>query len=111
MMGSRQAIPYDEWQNRLQTFTSGNEGRMTILTTQGAIVARDMEFVDAEYDPVNTGNQLIITLKNGNNIFRHSIYAPVEMQIVRAWDGEVGTFEIIDQNGEVTQLSLIKRFE
>lgn len=102
-MSTNKQIETSEWQDRLQSFTSGNKGRTTAIAAKGMTIVEDMALVGVEYDPVGKGNDIMITLEG----FTHTVNAPVELRITEASNGVVSTLEVIDQNGASTFLRLL----
>lgn len=106
-MSTKKQILFDDWQERLQLFTSGNRGRKSAIAANDMTIVEDHEFRDIEYDPIGKGNDLIITLGTMDNFITHTINAPVEIFFHQEENGEVSTLEIFDQNGETTLLRLL----
>ena len=102
-MSTNKQIEVSEWQDRLQSFTSGNKGRTAAIAAKGMTIVEDMALVGVEYDPVGKGNDIMITLEG----FTHTVNAPVELRITEASNGVVSTLEVIDQNGASTFLRLL----
>lgn len=102
-MNIKKHIAPSDWQNRLQTFTSGNRGRTSAIATEGMTNVENKPLVSVNYDPVGKGNDVVIQLEG----FTHSINAPVEFYITEEANGAVSTLEIVDQNGDVTYLKLL----
>ena len=50
-------------------------------------IVEDMALVGVEYDPVDKGNDIMITLEG----FTHTVNAPVELRIREASNGVVST--------------------
>jgi hypothetical protein len=100
---SKNQIEASEWQERLQTFTSGNKNRTAAIATQGMTLVENTPLVSVNYDPPGKGNAIIIILDR----FTHTINSPVELYITEASNGVVSTLEVVDQNGASTLLRLI----
>ena len=102
-MSTKKQIEIAEWQDRLQSFVSGNKGRTAAIAAGGMTIAENKAFVSIDYDPVGKGNDIQIALEG----FAHTVNAPVELRITEASNGVVSTLEIIDQNGTSTFLRLL----
>ena len=61
-MTKREQLLNEGWQERLQTLTSGNRGRKAAIAAQGMTVVENHVLRDIEYDPVQKGDDLIITI-------------------------------------------------
>jgi hypothetical protein len=99
----KKQIESSEWQERLQTFTSGNKKRTAALAAQGMTVVDNTPLVSVDYDPPGKGNALTIALEG----FIHTVNAPVELYLTEEANGVVSTLEVVDQNGGSTLLRLI----
>jgi len=102
-MSTKKQIQKDDWQQRLQTFTSGNKGRTSAIAAEGMTVVEKKPLVSVDYDPVGKGNDMIISLEG----FSHTVSAPVELFIIEESNGVVSTLEVVDQNGKSTFLRLL----
>ena len=102
-MSTNKRIETSEWQDRLQSLTSGNKGRTSAIAAEGMTIAENKSLVSVDYDPVGKGNDILIALEG----FTHTVTAPVELRITEASNGVVSTLEIIDQNGTSTFLRLL----
>jgi hypothetical protein len=103
-------VPREEWKDFFVTFSNGNRGRMLSLEVldpesgdsgqvkQGKLLALD-------YDPVDKGNDIVVTTGVDEVDYSHTIEAPVEVWKVQQDSGEVAALEIIDQNNVKTILS------
>lgn len=99
-MSKRKQIERPDWQSRLQTFTSGNRGRIAAIAAEGMTLVENKPFESVFYDPVNKGNDLTLTL----NGYMHTVLAPVELYVEENDQGVVITMEVVDQNGKSTYL-------
>ena len=102
-MSTKKQIKTSEWQERLQSFVSGNMGRTAAIAAEGMTIAENKALVSVDYDPLGKGNDLIITLRG----FTHSVNAPVELFITEESNGVISTLEVIDQNGISTLLRML----
>ena len=102
-MSTKKQIETSEWQDRLQSFTSGNKGRTSAIAAGGMTLAEQKALVSVDYDPVGKGNDMMISLEG----FSHTVNAPVELYITEESNGVVSTLEIVDQNGVSTFLRLL----
>jgi hypothetical protein len=104
-------VPREEWKDFFVTFSNGNRGRMLSLEVldpesgdsgqfkQGKLLAVD-------YDPVDKGNDIVVTTGTDEVDYTHTIEAPVEVWQAQQDSGQVAALEIIDQNNVKTILSL-----
>ena len=102
-MSTKKQIETSEWQDRLQSFTSGNKGRTSAIAAEGMTLAENKPVTSVDYDPVGKGNDMMISLEG----FSHTVNAPVELYITQESNGVVSTLEIVDQNGVSTFLRLL----
>jgi len=102
-MSTKKQIQKNEWQQRLQTFISGNRGRTSAIAAEGMTLVESKPLLSVDYDPAGKGNDLMISLEG----FSHTVSAPAELFITEASNGVVSTMEVVDQNGKSTILRLI----
>jgi hypothetical protein len=100
---NKKQIESSAWQERLQTFTSGNKNRIAAIAAQGMTVVENSPLVSVDYDPSGKGNAITITLEG----FAHTVNAPVELYLTEEANGVVSTLEVVDQNGASTFLRLL----
>lgn len=106
-MSTKKQIQNAEWQERIQTFSSGNRGRKAAIAVEGMILAENQVFRDIEYDPVGKGNDLIMTLGHMEDMFTHTIAAPAALYIHQESNGVVDALEVVDGKGGTTFLRLL----
>lgn len=99
-MSKRKQIERPDWQERLQTLTSGNRGRIAAIAAEGMTLVEGKTFESVFYDPERKGNDITITLDG----FMHTVLAPVELNVEENDQGVVITLEVVDQNGKSTYL-------
>lgn len=102
-MSTRKQIENENWQERLQTFTSGNKGQTAAIASQGMTIVENKPFDSVVYDPIRKGNDIVLAVDG----FIHLVNAPVEIYIYQESDGVASSLEIVDQNGGQTFLRLI----
>ena len=102
-MSTKNQIQKVDWQQRLQTFTSGNKGRTSAVAADGMTVVENKPLAGVDYDPVRKGNDVVITLKG----FAQMINVPLELCITEESNGIVSTIEIVEQMGRSTLLRLL----
>jgi len=101
-MSSKKQIEPNEWQDRLQTFTSGNRGRIAALDTGGKRLAEDLPLVSVDYDPPGKGNDLMISFEG----YTHTVDDPEQLFLIEESNGVVSALEIVAFNGVITHLRL-----
>lgn len=101
-MSTKKQIEQADWQDRLQSFTSGNRGRRAAIAAEGMTVVEDKSLVSVDYDPVGKGNDMSISVDG----MMHTVKAPVELYVTEESNGVVSTLEVVDQNGKSTFLRL-----
>ena len=99
----KEKINQPDWQDRLQTFTSGNAGRKAAIATGGMTLVENKPFESVVYDQIQKGNDLVLAVDG----FIHLVNAPVEIYMEKQDNGIVSTLEVIDQNNNSTYLRLI----
>lgn len=104
-------VSSSDWLEFFVSFSNGNQGRLLSLEefdaesgSTGQVVQGKLIAVD--YDPVDKGNDLVVTTGDGEIDNSHIVKAPVEVWKAQADDGEIVSLEIIDQNGAKTILRL-----
>jgi hypothetical protein len=95
-------IENEHWQEKLQTFTSGNKGRPAAITSHGMAIVENKPFHSVIYDPIRKGNDIVLALEG----FIQMVNEPVEIFMTHDSNGVVSTLEILDQNGSATCLRL-----
>ncbi len=95
-MSNKKQIQKSEWQERLQTFTSGNRGRKAAIAAEGMTLVENKPFENVFYDPVGKGNELVISVED----FTHTVAAPTELYVEESEKGVVTSLEVVDQNGQ-----------
>jgi hypothetical protein len=103
-------VPREEWQDFLVTFSNGNRGRELSLEvfdgdSGDAGQAKQGKLMAVDYDPVDKGNDIVLTTGVDEVDYTHTIKAPVEVWKAQQDSGEVAALEIIDQNNVKTILS------
>ena len=103
-------IPREEWKDFMVSFSNGNRGRTLSLEVfdsesgdSGQVKQGKLMAVD--YDPVDKGNDIVVTTGVDEVDYTHTIKAPVEVWKAQHDSGEVSALEIIDQNSVKTILS------
>ena len=102
-MKTIESIQFKDWQDSLQTFTSGNAGRIAAIAAEGITLVENKPFTNVDYDPVGRGSDLTISLEG----HMHTVSAPVELKLEKQDNGVVSTLEVVDQNNDSTYLRLI----
>ncbi len=102
MAGSKQ-IQTERWIEYCSLFTNGNKGRpLNIITMDDKKAYRVLEeglpLMAVDYDPVDKGDDMVVSLGKDSLEFSHTIEAPVEMRENRDEKGVVTSLEIFDQN-------------
>jgi hypothetical protein len=109
-MGINTLIPREEWRDFLVTLSNGNRGRMLSLEVLDSESgdsgqAKQGKLMAVDYDPVDKGNDIVVTAGVDEIDYTHTIIAPVEIWKAQQDSGEVAALEIIDQNNVKTILS------
>ena len=104
-------LPVEEWKDFFATFSNGNRGRSVSLevfdSESGSTGQRQQgKLIAVDYDPVGEGNDIVVTTGESEVDYSHTIAAPVEVWRVQLDSGEIGSLEIVDQNGTKTIMSL-----
>ena len=102
-MSTKKQIEKSEWQERLQTITSGNNGRTSAIDAEGMTIVENKPFISIDYDPNNKGDDIMITLEG----MAHTVKGPQELFITEESNGVVSTLEVKDYNGKSTFLLLL----
>lgn len=94
-------IQLHEWQDRLQSFTTGNKGRHLSILVDGESLVENQPFEDISYDPPGKGNDLFIKVKGST----HTVSNPLKLTLIEENNGIVSALEINDKNGSSTVLT------
>jgi hypothetical protein len=103
-------VPREEWKDFFVTFSNGNRGRMLSLEVLDSESgdsgqAKQGNLLAVDYDPVDKGNDIVVTTGVDEVDYSHTIEAPIEVWKAQQDDGEIASLEIIDQNNVKTILS------
>jgi hypothetical protein len=103
-------IPAESWEAWLDTFSNGNRGRPVSIELVGDEIgdeplAKGVPLVAIDYDPVDKGNDFVISYGQEAAPTRHIIEAPVRLWQAQAANGLVVSLQIEDQSGRRTILS------
>ena len=93
-------VPREEWQDFFVTFSNGNRGRILSLEVfdsesgdSGQVKQGKLMAVD--YDPVDKGNDIIVTTGVDEVDYTHTIKAPVEVWNAQHDSGEVAALAVL----------------
>lgn len=101
-MAQTKKLEQEQWLEFLSIFSNGNRGRMISIEIEDTAGAQPI--VDAaplfaiDYDPVNKGNDLVISTGKDSVTNSHTISAPTEIWQAQNDNGEVTALEVINQN-------------
>ncbi len=100
----------EEWPDFFVSVTNGNRGRMLSIevfdSESGDLgAAKQGKLMAIDYDPVDKGNDIVVTTGVDEIEYSHTIEAPVEVFKAQHDSGEIGALEIVDQNNVKTILS------
>ena len=104
-------IPQKEWKDFFVAFSNGNRGRMLSLESFNSEFGDSGQFaqgklMSVDCDPIDKGNDIVVTTGVDEVDYTHTIEAPVEVWKVQQDSGEVAALEIINQNNIKTILNL-----
>lgn len=103
-MAINMRLPAEEWKNLFVTFSNGNRGRsvrLEVFDSESGSTGqrRQGRLIAVDYDPVGEGNDIVVTTGESEVDYSHTIAAPIEVWRVQLDSGEIGSLEIVDQNG------------
>jgi hypothetical protein len=106
-MAQTNKIDKERWMEFLSIFSNGNRGRLisievTDMSIGDQIILDSKPLFAMDYDPVEKGNDLVITTGSDKLEFSHKIEAPVEIWELQNDNGKVTDLEIINQKGTKT---------
>lgn len=104
-------IPREEWKDFFATFSNGNRARPVTMevfdTSSGSSGPMKLgPLMGVDYDPVDKGNDIILSIGMDNVDRTHTIDAPTEVRQAQLDNGEIFALEIVDQAGSKTVVSL-----
>jgi hypothetical protein len=104
-------IAREDWKDFFVTFSNGNRGRrlsLEVLDSESGDSgqAKQGKLLAVDYDPVDKGNDIVVTTGTDEVDYSHTIEAPVEVWKAQQDSGEVAALEVIDQNNVKTILTL-----
>ena len=104
-------VPQEEWKDFFVAFSNGNRGRMLSLElldsdSGDSGQVKQGKLMSVDYDPIDKGNDIVVTTGVDEVEYTHTIEAPVEVWKAQQDSGEVAALEIINQNNVKTILSL-----
>jgi hypothetical protein len=98
-MAQTKKIDQERWAEYLSMFSNGNRGRMISIEVESQMLADAMPLFAIDYDPVNKGDDLVITTGTDKVEYTHTISAPKEIWELQDDNGTVVSMEIINQEG------------
>jgi hypothetical protein len=103
-------IEQTEWSNFFVTFTNGNRGRtlsIEVLDVKNGLtgVVASGQLLSADYDSVNKGDDVIISIGADKVDASHTVSGPIEVWRVQDENGEITALEIVAEGGDKTILS------
>jgi hypothetical protein len=98
-MAQTKKIEQERWAEYLSMLSNGNRGRMISIEAESQTLADTMPLFAIDYDPVNKGDDLVITTGTDKVEYTHTINAPKELWELQDDNGTVVSMEIINQEG------------
>jgi hypothetical protein len=97
------------WPEFMDKFSRGNMGRKVTVSFQDSsageqILADRVALFAVDYDPVQKGNDLVISLGANDIESTHKIEGPVKIWEVQDDNGKVVSLDIIDRNENKTRI-------
>ena len=104
-MAQTKKLEQDHWAEYLSMFTNGNRGRMIAIEVEGGEMGSQtltdaMPLLAIDYDSVNKGDDLVITMGLDKIDFTHTIIDPVEIWELQDDNGKVVSMEVNNRKGE-----------
>ena len=106
-MAQTKKLDQARWSEFLSMFSNGNRGRMVAIEVVN-MATGDQPLTEAaplfaiDYDPVNKGDDLVITTGRDEVDYSHKINAPAEIWESQDDNGKVVALEIINRDGVKT---------
>jgi len=106
-MAQTKRIDQERWSEFLSMFSNDNRGRMITIEVADMAIG-DQKLTDGmplfaiDYDPVNKGDDLLISTGLDDVDFTHKISAPAEIWESQDDNGKVVAMEVINRNGAKT---------
>jgi len=105
-------IQNENWPNHMATFTNGNRGRMVSVSVTDdesvtKTLVKQLPLLGLDFDPINKGDDMVISLGKSTLEVSHTIDAPVELFEKHNDLGVVTNVEIIDQNNNKIAIDFI----
>jgi len=109
-MTKSKLIPVKEWVEFCGLFTNGNKGRLVTISdiderAMDNVLAKEMPLWAIDYDPIDKGDDIVVTLGENSMEFSHTIDAPVELWESRNEKGVVNQLRIIDRSNNEYNLT------
>ena len=109
-MSLTKRVDSTHWVEFLSMLSNGNKGRMIGVETKTAASGVEEFIAESplfaiDYDPLNKGNDLVISVGRDSVTYEHTIAAPVEIWQSQDDAGRVSAIEVVDQNGDRTLIS------
>ena len=95
------------WLSYLGMFSKGNRGRMITIEVEDMVIGDQalterMPLLAIDYDPVNKGDDLVVSTGVDAVNYSHTISAPDQIFELQDDNGKVVSLEVIDRNGART---------
>ena len=107
-MSTKKHIPYSDWQERLQVFSFSNQGRIASIASEGLRVIENKRLRNVKYYPQNKEEEMVITLYDELETFRHQINTPSEIYIHENKEGKALILEVVDHMSNPTYIRLFQ---
>ena len=106
-MAQTKKVEQENWLEFFSIFSNGNRGRLIAIEVED-MTSGDQPIADAlpllaiDYDPVNKGDDLVVTTGKEEVDYSHTISAPAEVWEAQDDNGEVIALEVINGDGART---------
>ena len=109
-MSLTKKVEHERWIEFLSMFTNGNRGRMVSIEIDEPSdgdeeLTTELPLYAIDYDPVNKGNDLVVSIGLDDVAYSHTIAAPVDISQLQDDTGKVSSLVVTDQNGIRTIIS------
>ncbi|MGB7413912.1 MAG: DUF5335 family protein [Thermosynechococcaceae cyanobacterium] len=99
-----QQIPQEQWLTFFDQFTKTNTGRLLSLEVADKEMGdepliKQSPLASITYEPVNKGNDVIISIGRDAVAYSHTVEAPEAVWVAKDDAGEVVALEIVDRGG------------
>jgi len=105
-------IERQRWPDFFVTFSNGNRGRPVVLKVDDpslgiSRLVHAVPLMGVDYDPVDKGDDIVVTIGRETVDFAHTITAPLEVVELQDESGAVTELDVVDESNSTTRVMFV----